>query len=41
MGRRHSLTELKALVAELKQAGLQEKEVLQIVEGIYQEESHD
>jgi len=36
-----SLAELKTLVADLKQTGLKESEVLQIVEGVYQEESHD
>ena len=38
MSREMSLSELKTLVAELKLAGLEENEVLQIVEGAYQEE---
>jgi len=35
-----SLADLKKLVAELKLAGLQKNQILQIVEGAYQEESH-
>lgn len=39
--REMSLTELKALLAELKLAGLEKSDILQIIEDAYQEGRHD
>jgi len=39
--REMALTDLKALVSELKLSGLEKVELLQIVEAAYQEEKHD
>jgi len=39
--REMALTDLKALLAELKLSGLEKAELLQIVEAAYQEGSHD